>query len=244
MRNLLDKFEDYFDLVPASNEQLLEICRHLRYQVFCEEQHILQCNSTEIEQDSYDSRSVHSLLQHRETGNYAALVRLVLPDAERPEFEYPLEEHLSLLNKEEKAAFERIPRSQAAEISRFSVSKTFRRRPGENHTNHGINDQFGKPQPPGSHRFDSFITLGLFKAIVRMSAENQITHWLAFMEPSLIRLLGRVGIKFTSVGPLIDYCGKRHACVQDAHQVLEGIKETRPDIWRFITDGGRYQLNT
>lgn len=244
MKDLLNRFEDYFELVPANTEQLLDTCQHFRYQVFCEEQHILQGDRTRMEHDLYDSRSVHTLLRHRATGNYAALVRLVLPDPHKSRFSYPMEEHLQVLSTEQRQVFQQIPRHHTAEISRFSVSKCFRRRPHEEETNHGITSQFGRRMQAESRRFDSFITLGLFKAIVRMSAEQGITHWLAFMEPSLIRLLGRVGIRFNAVGPLIDHCGKRHACVEDAHRVLEGIRQMRPDIWDFITSQGRYQLDT
>lgn len=242
MKKLIESFEEHFELVAADSEQLLKTCQNFRYKVFCEEQNILQSNQTGTEYDLYDTRSVHTLLRHKETGNYAALVRLVLPDTWHPESSYPLEEHLQALSPEDRQVFQSMPRPHTAEISRFSVSKCFRRRPEEGKMNHDVAEEFGRHRAAEARLFDSFITLGLFKAIVRMSAEHDISHWLAFMEPSLIRLLGRVGIRFTAVGPLIDYCGQRRACIEDAHQVLEGIRQVRTDIWGFITDHGRYQL--
>jgi N-acyl amino acid synthase of PEP-CTERM/exosortase system len=81
--------------------------------------------------------------------------------------------------------------------------------------------------------------MGLFKAIVKMSARHGITHWYAVMEPTLLRLLARFGIEFDLIGPLVQYHGWRQPCFAAADQVLAGIHRRRPEVWEFITDAGK-----
>jgi len=245
MQDIIEQFERHFDIVPANDEHLILRCQELRYQIFCREQHIFDEHAMEdyLEVDEYDQRSVHALLRYKRTAEFAATVRIILPDKQAIKSIYPLDKHVSLFSTHDRQIINNIPRKHLAEISRFSVSKHFRRRVGEKNLLHGINKHFGKELNESTHRrFDAYITLGLFKAIVKMSDLHGIDNWLAFMEPGLIRLLRRVGIVFHRVGPVIDYCGFRHACYANASDVLEGIKKVKPEIWAFITECGRYGL--
>ena len=75
-----------------------------------------------LERDAYDSHAVHSLLIHRPSATVAGAVRLVLPlEGKRLPITHacasPLLDDTKLL-----------PRETTAEISRFAVSKQFRRR--------------------------------------------------------------------------------------------------------------------
>ena len=82
-------------------------------------------------------------------------------------------------------------------------------------------------------------SIGLFAGIVQMSAEQGITHWYSFMEPTLMRLLTRFGIYFKPIGPPVKFNGKRQATVAAVDEVLSGIHRERPDVWEIITDSGR-----
>jgi N-acyl amino acid synthase of PEP-CTERM/exosortase system len=84
------------------------------------------------------------------------------------------------------------------------------------------------------------ITVGLFSAIVQMSAETGVTHWLAVMEPTLLRLLRRFGIRFERIGDDVNYHGRRRPTLGVAADVVDGILAERPDIWDLVTQGGRY----
>jgi len=96
--------------------------------------------------------------------------------------------------------------------------------------------------PKMKRQFAAQISLGLFKAIVQMSATHNIHYWLALMEPRLIRLLARVGIHFNHLSNAIKFFGDRHVCFEDAGEILLGIRRQRPDIWEFITDDGKNNL--
>ena len=89
-----------------------------------------------------------------------------------------------------------------------------------------------------TQRMLPLMTIGLFAGIVRMSRRHNITHWLAVMEPTLLRFLTRFGIYFQPVGSLVDYHGKRQPAIGVIDEVLAGIYAKRPDVWAVITDNG------
>jgi len=88
----------------------------------------------------------------------------------------------------------------------------------------------------GNGPSDSAASIGL----IRDAWEQGITHWSAVMEPALLRLIGRLGIDFSPLGPLVDYHGTRQPCHGDTNEVLAGIKRQQRDVWALITDSGRY----
>jgi len=244
MYNIIDHFERYFKIVSANTPELVQECHKLRYQVFCVENHYLTDNEYEdfAEIDEFDHRSTHKLILHKESGLYAATVRLVLPHPQVELSTYPIESHLTASCRQEYDRLMTAPRKQVAEISRLLISKHFRQRIGEDKIVHGINNDFGMLAPKPKRQFTAEISIGLFKAIVQMSAEQNMGYWLALMEPQLIRLLARIGIHFNHLSESIKYCGKRHVCFENAAEVLRGIQRQRPDIWTFITENGRYTL--
>jgi len=234
--SLVDLYNRYFEIVPADTAERLDAAYRLRYQVYCVENPFENADEhlDERERDQYDPHSVHSLLIHRSTGAVAGTVRLVLPQAGK---RLPIThtcEHPVLENPQT------LPPESTAEISRFAVSKQFRRR---------ATDKLGVDyalveRPPDADGFDRrvipHITLGLMKAIVRMSWERGITHWCAVMEPALLRLIGRLGLEFQPMGPLVNYHGMRQPCYGDANAVLTGMRRQRRDAWALITEDGEH----
>jgi len=237
--SIFELFNQYFELVHVDNDALLRKAQNLRYQVYCVEHHFesQEDHPDHVEEDDFDHESVHTLLSHTVSGEFAATVRLVLPKALGADGLFPIEQH-SQIHEDKQHMIQQIPRHDIAEISRFAVSKTFRRRLGEILTSHGITDE-AEINAHGK-RLVPHITLGLFKAIVRMSVENDIRYWYAVMEPILIRLLKRFGIHFVHIGPVVEYHGKRVPCWADSITMLDGIHKHRPDVWDFITESGQY----
>ena len=78
------------------------------------------------------------------------------------------------------------------------------------------------------------------ESLVRMSVSNGITHWCAVMEPTLLRLLTRLGIHFEPIGPLIEYHGRRQPCYIPLEVLLPRMQRERPDVWDVVTRGGRH----
>ncbi|MDQ2764790.1 MAG: hypothetical protein M3Y22_15340, partial [Pseudomonadota bacterium] len=69
--------------------------------------------------------------------------------------------------------------------------------------------------------------------------EMNLTHWLAIVEPSNIRLHARHSIRFESIGPLVSYHGIRQPTFGAIEPVLAHIRAEAFPVWNFITAGGR-----
>ncbi len=231
------QFAVQFEIVEANSEELINICKKLRYQVFCEERNRFDAKSHNnfSEEDHYDDHAAQTLLKDKISGEYIATARLILStDREKP-FHYPLEECITSHNHVAIDMINNMPKIKTAEISRFAISKQYRKRYKKVTQN-----------PPNEQKLvntDALITIGLIKSLTKMSADNNVANWLAFMEPSLLRLLSRLGIHFETHGPLINHCGKRYACKKSIGDILNGIKATQPEAWCLITDNGKIAIH-
>ena len=131
--NIIDHFDRYFEMVPATSDELKNEVYKLRYQVYCIEHEFENCEQypNGLEFDEYDQKSVHYLIRHRKSGDYAATTRLILPDASNLEKLFPLELYCEIDNFE---VMQPINRRHLGEVSRFCVSKTFKKRRHEANT--------------------------------------------------------------------------------------------------------------
>ncbi|MFZ2168884.1 MAG: PEP-CTERM/exosortase system-associated acyltransferase, partial [Methylococcaceae bacterium] len=99
-KHIIDDFHQFFEMVPVISDELKKEVYKLRYQVYCietgfesSEQH-----PDNLEFDEYDQQSVHYLIRHRKSGDYAATTRLILPDTNNPGRLFPLELHCEIDN--------------------------------------------------------------------------------------------------------------------------------------------------
>lgn len=221
----------------VTNESQLEHVHRLRYQVYCVENEFesAEDNPDGLEKDEFDVHSVHSLLVHRPTNLYAGTVRLVLPVANCLEDCLPIQHVCDDPVIRDASAF---PIATTAEVSRFSISKQFRKRREDSRypsvANTPAKMEFGYDE----RRVLPHMTLGLIESLVRMSIDNSITHWAAVMEPALLRLLSRLGIYFEPIGSIVNYHGRRQPCHIDLATMLERVRKERPDVWEVLTEGG------
>jgi len=233
-------FRDYFDVIPADSPELREEVFHLRYQVYCVETEFenLADFPDELERDEYDDRSVHSLLRHKRTGINAGTVRLVRPEPGNL-VSLPMHDVTDHPFFRDEALF---PASSVVEVSRFAISKHFRRRL----------DEFQSPSAAGTfdpereRRYQEqeqkvlpHISLGLFIAMVKMSQELGISTWFCVMERALVRRLARYSLHFEPVGPVVEHHGKRQPCYANIDEFLKRARTEQPDIWKLITDDGK-----
>jgi N-acyl amino acid synthase of PEP-CTERM/exosortase system len=231
--DLAEVYERYFDVIPADSQELLDEALRLRYQVYCVE-HAFE-NPLEHpdgrEIDRYDRHSVHSLLIHKPTKAVVGTVRLILPSNEP----LPITQVCQDVALARGLAF---PTTTAAEISRFAISKSFRRRVEDQHgIDAALVDQ-ATIDDPLNRRVIPHMALGLMKAVVQMSVAHGMTHLCAVMDPALLRLLARLGIRFDPLGPLVNYHGRRQPCHRRIATILAGLRADRPDAWDVITDRG------
>lgn len=241
-QDLLSAFNQFFELVHADTDELRARVFQLRYQVYvletgfeteadCHRGVDASGHLIHLEEDEFDARSDHYLLRHRRTGVYAATVRLILPRSGAP---YPIEVHCDL-----DAPVRDSPlRARLGEISRFAVSKVFKRRLGEADSVAGVAADIEVYFDDHERRVLPHISLGLFAAVMRMAHAHGIDQCYAVMEPALLRLLGRFGVVFRRIGPDIEYHGLRVPCVTSADEVLPSIKQAAPQVWDLITNRG------
>lgn len=234
-RKLRDVYSEYFDVVRADTPELVREAYRLRYQVYCVENAFE--NPAEhpdgLESDEFDDHSLQSLLVHRASGTVAGTVRLILPQPGRPGLGLPM---LTLCRDSELRSGKLLPRESTAEISRFAISKAFRRRAED------LGATGAAPVLPrgAERRVIPHITLGLMKAVAWMSHEYGVTHLCAVMEPALLRLISRFGLFFTPLGPLVSHHGQRQPCYATVEALGRGVLSHRPEALDLITEAGKF----
>jgi N-acyl amino acid synthase of PEP-CTERM/exosortase system len=230
-------YRQYFETVVVGEDEaeLRDEVFRLRYQVYCVENPFEkpEDNPDGLERDSFDDRGVHCLLRHKRSQAWAGAVRLILPNAADPAHSFALQDVCS-----DPMIFdpERFPVGRMAEVSRFCISKDFRKRQGDwlYPQSNGLDDR------EDERRVIPNMTLGLIEGLVEMSLDHGIAYWCAVMERPLLRLLSRLGIHFENIGPLVEYHGRRQPCVIKLDTMLQRVSEERPDVWQILTDGGRH----
>lgn len=232
-----DLYRQYFEtfVVGEEDHALRDEAFRLRYQVYCVENPFEDPNENigGLERDALDDNSVHCLLQHKRSRTWAGAVRLVLPKADDLAHSFALQQVCTdpLISDPE-----RFPVAKMAEVSRFCISKDFRKRQGD-----WLYPQSVEPDDNADERrVIPNMTLGLIEGLVRMSLENGVFYWCAVMERPLLRLLSRLGIHFDNIGPLVEYHGRRQPCFIPLDTLLLRVQDERPDVWEILTDGGRH----
>lgn len=226
-------YERHFAVVRASTPELLRKAYRLRYQVYCVENSFedpgQQIDHSEI--DEYDQYAVHTLLVHRQSGEVVGTSRVILPQKEefRP---LPI---LTLLHGADRRHFSEFPAAKTAEISRFAVSKQFRRRYGEvRYADVGFAENTSVPEI-SERRLMPFITLGLLAGVLGICLEHEITHLAAVMEPPLIRILRRLGLDFMPIGGLVEHHGLRQPCIAHLADLIQYSRDSETLVWQYVS---------
>lgn len=225
--SLVDRFDTYFQLLSANTKDLIEQAFALRYQVYCMERQFLDSDGEQpsgFESDDYDRHAVHSLLLHKPQDAAIGTARLILPQAKPNSL--PIQQ---LLKKNGINAGDYFPNGSVAEVSRFAISKDFRRR----------NVDIGPAGTAGRRdRHGNLACLGMVQMLLRQSVELGVDYWGAVMEPQLLRMLAMMGIRFHPIGPLVSYHGLRQPSYCHLPQMLRNLALTKPDCWALVTNNG------
>ncbi len=224
------RFGKYFEIVRATTPELRDHAFALRYQVYCVEKQFEDpaANPGEREFDAYDERAIHSLLLYRPTGEVAGTVRLIPPQDEAGDPGFPIQ---SVCAELEPWPDQMLPPGRCGEISRFTVARRFRQRATDTlYGDASAGSRSGRAPGPDRRSYP-YVTIGLLRAVYEMSLEAGLTHWCAIMDPALLRLLARLGIRFTPLGPLVDYHGWRQPCFAKRDDIIDQVRARRREIW-------------
>lgn len=223
---LIDLYESEYRILQADVPERRRAAHGLRYQVYCVENQFEDAatHPDGMEADEFDGHAVQYLLERRSDGAAIGTVRLILPVRDRLADCLPFSRlcrrvvpRLDLL----------LPLDRMAEVSRFCISKELRRRPDS------------RTSQSRAAALSRYATLGLIRGLVTASLEHDIRHWCLVVEPALLRFLGSLGLQFDTLGPVIEYHGRRQPCHADLATLLEGVRQRRPEVWEVITDDGR-----
>jgi N-acyl amino acid synthase of PEP-CTERM/exosortase system len=235
---MIDAFNQYFEMVPALSNELKDEVYKLRYQVYCLEiaGYKPEDYPEKKEFDEYDQHSIHYLIRHRKSGDYAATTRLILPNPACPEMPFPIEDNCPINNVE---LMRQINRANLAEASRFCISKAFKRRKNESNTLAGIDVQHQDYFTLAERRIFPHLSFALIACLINACYENEIDYFFGTLEPAWFRFLSSSGVHFTKVGPLADYHGVRWPCVIKVTDLLDGVAKKDLQLWELLTDKGR-----
>jgi N-acyl amino acid synthase of PEP-CTERM/exosortase system len=217
----------YFSVVLADTPELMQQVYRLRYQVYCVERQFESPAYHERETDEYDSHSTHVALIHRGSGEVCGCARVIVPTGDGDRM-LPISK---LIGNSDLATLARLPR--VGEVSRYAVSRAFRRRFGECEypdVNPSLNSG-------GQRRVLPHITLGLMLGVAIVSESYGISHLSAVVSPALLRILGSFGMEFLALGSIVDYHGKRQPCIAAVTDLLHGVARKNPDYYQFINSG-------
>jgi N-acyl amino acid synthase of PEP-CTERM/exosortase system len=239
-KNSIEAFNDYFEMVPALSDELKNEVYKLRYQVYCIE------NSYEnpehypdnLEFDEFDQHSVHYLIRHRKSGDYAATVRLILPDTHNPEKLFPLERHSQINNA---TVMQPINRKYLGEISRFCVSKAFKKTKNQTYTSPDTNaDLLSGCFTLNERQTFPLISIALIGCFIKASHENNIHYLFACMEPSFFRFVAPLGINLIKIGPLVNHHGERWPAMIKISDLLDSVAKKKPAVLSLLTNKGTF----
>jgi N-acyl amino acid synthase of PEP-CTERM/exosortase system len=229
-------YEFLFDSIPAENDEQKTLAFRLRYEVYCLENRFEDPAShpNGIETDRFDAHSVHSLLVHRPTGTTVGTVRLILPRSPGSVADLPI--HEVCPDRLRQCGDPALPLAATAEVSRLAMSKNLRA---------CCPDSWSAGSADAPRRLVPYVSLGLMRSIVSMAARSGVTHLCAMMEPTLLRMLGRLGVHFHDLGPRVTFHGTRQPCYADLDALLARTWVERRDVWRILTCRGEaWPLNT
>jgi N-acyl amino acid synthase of PEP-CTERM/exosortase system len=135
----------------------------------------------------------------------------------------------TLLHGRDRCRFEDFPVEQTAELSRFAVSKQFRKRRGEERSS-----TFGQSEVLETEtRLMPFISLGLIRGMFGICLEHGITHLAAVMEPPLVRILHRLGLDFMPIGGTVMHHGLRQPCFAVLDELIQQADESDSLVWQY-----------
>ena len=231
MGDLFEYYCQHFAVVRADTPTLLDqVCR-LRYQVYCVENQFEDANQHRNgrEVDQHDATSAHILLLHRNSGTAVGTARIIMPQLAGILRPLPV---WHILAPEVREEFERLPLHRTAEVSRFAVSKEFRRW-WRNH--HGPTVGTTRQHKLGiEQQLMQYITFGLIQEILQLSIEKGINYLVAAMNLSLIRILVKLGLDLEPIGEPVEYHGVRQPCIAFLNGLIEQSQEKFTPFWQFV----------
>lgn len=234
-------YRNTFDLVKADTDALKERVFRLRHHVYCLENRIEvpAHDAAEIERDAWDEHAIHHVLIHRESGETAGTVRVILPRDDLPLRSFPLQQVCDhpLLGMEDRL-------QTFCEISRLCMAKRFRRRNHDGRILPAYYDQDWAAIPliekiATVRRLIPWAPVGLLGAAFETALEHRIMDGFIVVEPDDLRSLAAIGLSWRVLGPRIYARGTWQPLVFNIKNALDAMRAHNEKCWEVASDRGR-----
>jgi N-acyl amino acid synthase of PEP-CTERM/exosortase system len=218
-------FEHEYETILADTPEGRRIHHHLRYRVFCEETGFEDRRAFpgEEEFDHWDRHAVPFIVRTRETREWVATLRLILPRASLPS------QQLCMLDR---GAIARIKPYEVAELSRLCVLSSFRSR------------RYRGPERRRAtslnRQQESEITLGLLRAAAAYSQEHNIRYWYVLTTRGIARLMSRLHLPLHPIGSGIEHRGRRFPFLAHVEKSRTRAERLSPDFARLFSHPNPY----
>mgnify|MGYP001209085939 CR=1 FL=1 len=225
-------FSQYFDLVPALDEDACQTIFRIRHDVYCRDLGYEPVREDGLETDEYDRHSLHCLLRTAGPEKLpVGCVRIVLAKPEDPGAPLPFERTCAATLDRSIIDPARVPRERVTEVSRLAVVSRFRRRKGEENKPFSIGDQdFGSVL----HSRFPFIPVGLYLGSIALALHHGIDHLFMLTEPRLALHFRRIGFVIDQVGGPVEHRGVRVPSLLRAAETVEGLRSNLRGMYDVI----------
>jgi N-acyl amino acid synthase of PEP-CTERM/exosortase system len=227
---LSQHFHRYFESVLVKDDADRSEVFRLRYAVYCKELAYEDASAFPEgeERDEFDAHASFVLIRHRSDGRSAGCLRLVGPRHGVAEWRFPFEHACAgHLDRRFVPELERN-RDGICEVSRLAVHSDFRRRKGELASASG-GDAEGAARSTSDRQYP-LIAMGLFLSASALFLNGRMQQVWVMMEPRLARLLSGCGLRFTQVGDVIDYHGRRGPFRISREEVLLNLRSEAREL--------------
>jgi len=208
-------FDKHFEVVLADSEEAKRIHYKIRYQVYCiesgYEDHRAFADGEE--KDEWDHQSAHFAVRSKETGEWIAAMRLILPGNhnEQPVFR---------LCDIDTTVSDKTRYSKTGEISRLCIISPYRRKPLPTRSEMNLHAESSSLPHQRDRCKEPLIVLGLFRAAVQYSREHNIPYWYFLTTPALARILKRMHVNLIKAGGGCQHNGERHPFLVDLRDAV------------------------
>jgi N-acyl amino acid synthase of PEP-CTERM/exosortase system len=197
-------------------------CMKIRYDVYCVERgwESAEAFPDRLERDVFDEGAVHILLRERAGGQPVGAARIVYPDAAVSGGRLPVVTHSAQL---ERSLADYCGLDNVFEVSRLTMSR-------DAMTSGMRGCDAGLPNASPA--------LALLKGVLQATADDGYPTACMIVALPLKRMLMALGCRLHDIGIRIEHRGVRVPLFRDLAALLAEMHDIRPDVWRYVTDGG------
>ena len=217
-------FDETFRVCFADTSFGVVLHQRIRYQVFCLDKGFEDPGafSAAQETDAWDDQSAHFIVQNKNTRQWVAATRLVLPTRGRP---LPVDS----LNALDRTTLE-DPNTPVGEISRFCIIS--------NRSKVEVNSQL-EPDPNSLEawgigaigRKQQFeVTLGMIRAAGIYALKRDVNYCVMLITDAFARMLRTLGVTLRKAGPPTEHRGTRTAYIVDMRESVVSMAKKSSSV--------------